>query len=1023
MTSESFDLPSVDEQREELRTAVFEAPRKYRIVFVGNFFQGPTGIVASLHRGLVNVGHTVFKFDTAVHKNFLDKSSGAKGGYGPVFFRPHAVERIFEVFAPQVIVFCAGGIVLDSDAAEYFRDRDVLTIGLTLSDPDVQDSVIDYVGNYDVHTTNAKLSLERYRREGHTNTVLMPFGIDRSFVLRDVAPAPELRADAICIGHAEGRPDRHEVMVPLAERVAVRTYGSGWPLPNSESVSGDKLLQAAKAGSVHVNFPATRAGFTNVKCGVFETIGAGAILATTRFDEMADLFSYGDEIIGYTGAEDLGDTLVSLIADPDRMEQIRRRGFKRLVTEHLYEQRWLSLFEEIETSLSGKSSLIETRSAQRFTKMLEGTRDRPRNIIISGYFGARNRGDDILLDALANRITAAVPDAKIVAAAVNQQVVEREQGIQAFKRTDLWVSEHYASEATGLILGPGGLWHDYTIQAAGGVAGIFTGATLSPAHLAQLPLMVKAHGGRFHIHGMGVGPLADPAAKAAIRLTGSLADSTTVRDQGSLDLLNEVATDWPNPPSISPDVAYSLPLPEAETTSTPRSEQHDRYIVVNVRPFRDDADSLETIRSVVFGAAAARNWRVVGVPMQPIDETTMAQWAEHSPVPFSILPQDVPYEKFLEVLRDASAIVSMRLHLNLFAHRLGKNPVGIAYDPKLVGHFEQLGREAAVVPMPVQAETLTRIVNQGIDHPAQTARVSERVRRAEDDAIASLDALCRDLASAPVRVPDSSSMVHEPSRASNAAKPRSAWPQEEGLALTKAEVSGRNSLDSSREVPVSHRVGHTGSTFFMDVRAPVAGDSAEWRYSVPFGDNPGLRIELWIKQKYAEKRRFAGRIAYEVLVNGTLLFAQDVTDWQPRNSVWIAARRPTVDAGANEPTVEITIRLKAMRNCEDWNWGKATALTIEAARALRWEPTGDLLWGASSPFANVDRPLANVRTFESDNSQNDVDSTLTGPQKEIDAVVVNDARVASSHIEKPTSGEDVNESAVVAPQRPWWKFW
>lgn len=935
-------LLPIEEQKEALRHDVIDAPNRYRIVFVGNFFQGPTGIVASLHRALETVGHTVFKIDTAMHKEVLDKSSGAKGGYGPVWLKPQAIERVLDTFQPEVIVSCAGGIVLNPEDSEYLRARNIVSVGLTLSDPDVQDSVIDHVGNFDVHTTNAQLAYDRYLAEGHTNTFLFPFGIDRSYILRDVAEDKNLRADAIAIGHAQGRPDRHEIMVPLADRVKVKTYGTGWPIPGSESVSGDQLLQAAKGGTVHVNFPATRAGFTNVKCGVFETIGAGGVLATTEFEEMSRLFEYGTEIIGYSTAEDLGDRILELINDPDRLESLRRRSFARLLAEHLYERRWNTLFTQLLTALDEGAGPWESDRRQQLRSRLSISHERPRNVLISGYYGARNRGDDILLKALRDRIVAEVPDANVIAAAVNAKEVERSQGVQAFRRADPFESDKHASSATSVILGPGGLWHDYTIQAAGGVAGIVTGTTISPAHLVQLPLMVRAHGGSFHVHGLGVGPLKDSSAKSAVNLTGMLAESLTVRDQESLELLSGMDGAWPNTPRVSPDVAYTLPLTgidDAETELLPDKP----YLAVNVRPFQDNDESLETIRDVVFTFAKQHDLAILGVPMQPVDENEMRKWETFdNDGRLWILPQDAPYSVFLRSLRDATAIVSMRLHTNLFAHRVGRAPVGIAYDPKLAGHFSQLDRADFAVEMPVDRERLwnallTAYSSSDLDDPTKI-----KVRELEERANSTLSDLCRSIAATDKRLPDTGSMVQAPlkEQKTNTLAP---WPVAQSVDLRGAIVRAGSEISAAREVDVIRRTTVKGDLFYMDVRAPLRGDYATWRLDVPVpSDEDGVRIELWLHQRYKEKRNLAGRLAYEVSLDGETLFREDIAGWSERNSVWIA-KRTMADS------VQLRVRVVALRKTENWGWGKAAAMTIEAVRVLPWASTTDLEWGASSP--------------------------------------------------------------------------
>lgn len=948
-----IDLPSIEAQRDGLRSAVFEADRKHRIVFVGRFFQGSTGIVASLHRALEGVGHTVFELEYARHRDAFDRSSGATGGYGPVFFRPEAVDAVFRSFRPEIVVFCAGGVVLDQAGRDWFRERGIMTIGLTLSDPDVQDSVIDHVGNFDYHTTNAELSLRRYREEGHANTFLMPFGIDRDYVLRDVAPAPELAADAICIGHAAGRPDRHEVMTRLAELVDVRVYGNGWPLPGAEPVAGDRLLQAAHEGLIHVNFPATRAGFTNVKCGVFETIGAGAILATARFDEMSHLFDYDQEILGYDSAEDLAQQIAALKADPVELERIRRRGFARLLSEHLYEHRWLQLFDEIDRDLADEGGSKDAGERERLLGILSFEHGRPRHVIISGFYGAQNRGDDLLLDAIASSLQRADSDANIIVAAVQPTEVERTSGYQAFRRSDAHVAERFASMATSVILGAGGLWHDYTIAKAGGVSGVVTGAAVSPSHLVQLPLMVKAYGGSFHVYGMGVGPLTDEAAKAAVRLTGSLAESVTVRDEESKALLQGVADRWKATPVVGPDAVYSLPL----ETAPSNIELPERYVLLNVRPWGDDNGQSLRLRDVVLRVAERIGVPVVALPMQTIDERTLATPEGEPERLAGMVPSQLPGPEFLGVIAGSAAVVSMRLHANLLAHRLGRPAVGFSYDPKVRSHFVQLGRGEMVLDLEAEEAEIERALRSALEEQQLPEHVQARVRELETESVAAIDRVAQAIASDPVQISPIAGMVHEPAEKPKSQKSvdieKAVWPESEAVDVHSASIRSGNELDPSAIVEHKRKRTRNGDLFSLAVRAPRKGDFVDWELTLPASEE-GSRIELWIKQKYPEKLTLRGYLAYSVYAGDEHLFTQDITDWQPRNTVWIAF-------GPDESERRIRIRLHALRNCPDWNWGPASAITVERSRELTWHGTEPLRWGASSPYAReAIQPMRNA---------------------------------------------------------------
>lgn len=940
------ELPTVEEQRAQLSSVRIDAVRRHRILFVGRFFQGPTGIVASLGRALESLGHTVFQLDVSRHPEVLDKSSGAKGGYGPVFVQVDEMSAVLATFRPQVVVFCAGGMVLNDDAAASLRARGIVSIGLTLSDPDVQPSVIDWVRNFDIHTTNAQIALEQYEASGIHNTFLFPFGIDRGYVLQDVPEDPSLAADAICIGHASGREDRHEVMVPLAARVNVRTYGHGWPLPGSYPVSGDKLVQAARAGTVHVNFPATRAGYTNVKCGVFESVGVGAIVATTPFDEMAQLFEYGEEIIGYETAEDLADAILELKADPARLEAMRRRAFRRLVDEHLYEHRWNQLFSAVYGALDAPSSAV-TSLPEWIGRVLGTEAPPPRTVLLSGYYGAANRGDDLLLEAIAGGLERGIPGAQVVVAGVNPRYVEKVQGRQSFLRTHAAQAERWAAGSAAVVLGGGGLWHDYTIQKAGGAAGIITGTTLSPAHLVQLPLLVRAYGGSFHGFGLGVGPLSDPAAIAAVRLSGQIAESITVRDQESADILRQIP-DWGGAVDVAPDAVYGLPLPEA------RGSESDRpYIAVNVRPWRESGADLLAVRDAVFDVAQRHGLDVLGVPMQKVDEVELSRWADgESGTRFTVLPHDIPLEEFLGALSGARALVAFRLHANLLAHRLGVSCVGISYDPKVRAHFEEIGREDMVADLPLDADALADLVDRAVVEAGLPEGTRTGIRQLEAAAGEAIAGLAARVALAPSRVAPAG-MVRTvgtddqaPTKGASSSAP---WPESEALDLRQGVVTSGNVTDASRKVTNLHRRRGTAVLFEMQERAPRRGDYVQWALRIPATPGEGVRAELWIQQKYGERPQFRGRLAYEVLADGEVIFAQDVVEWQPRNTVWVARR-------AQRDHVEISVRLVALRDCENWNWGKATTMTIEAARSLPWDGGSDLAWGASSPYAVRTRP-------------------------------------------------------------------
>lgn len=334
--------PPIDEQRAALERSPLRAPIRYRVLHIGTYWQGETDIVRRMVEALRSLGHEVAAIDPRTWPAL--ESSRRTDGIHAIELDVGMLDPLIDRFRPDLIIFNAGGYHPSPAGAAHLRARGIPLVHVVLSDPDVREATLSYLDRFDVIATNARACVAEYERAGARVVRHMPFAVDRTFVLRRVQPHPDRQADVICVGH--GRPDRQETMRTLATRFGVRVYGAKWDLP-AEIARGDDVIAALDQGTFHVNFPRTYAGFTNVKVGVFESVARGGVLCTERFDEMAELFAYGEEIVGYESADGLTATIERMLAHPDEIEAIRRRAFSRLLRDHLYEHRWIALFENL----------------------------------------------------------------------------------------------------------------------------------------------------------------------------------------------------------------------------------------------------------------------------------------------------------------------------------------------------------------------------------------------------------------------------------------------------------------------------------------------------------------------------------------------------------------------------------------------------------------------------------------------------------------------------------------------------
>lgn len=752
--------PNIARSRDELATRNFDQGFHWRILFLGRSVNGSTDIVSCLSRSLRNLGHRVLDIDFKRHRGVIVSPTRAQGGHGPIYIEITPLESMLQRFRPQMIVCCAGGLTFRPEDAEALKRRGIVLVGLTLSDPDVFPSIAPHAHVFDFHTTNARVALPMYRDAGLANTLYFPFGIDRGFVTQSVPRAPELAADVICIGHATARPERNGIMKRVARDLDVRTYGRGWELPGSEVVAGRRMVQASREGLVHVNFPLTRAGFINIKCGVFESVGSGALVATGRFDEMADFFEYDEEIIGYVDEDDLVKQVQRVLSDPGRYRAMTERAFDRLINHHLYEHRWMTLFEDILTAArSGASWLGRTREQQVLETLSESI-PRAKHVLLSGFYGASNVGDELILRSIAERIEAADTSSQVWVAAENPEQVERNHGLQSFPRRALPEALHAARTASAIVLGGGGLWHDYTFERSGGLLGLFHAPQISIAGFGALPLLGRMFDVPFHVVGMGIGPLTDSDAKRMVRFLAGHAESILVRDTESADHAAQVC---PHPDRVkqAPDVVYGLELPELSAPAEIVEFRSRGYRVVglNLRPWAQaDEDALvDCVAAGLVEASAGGPIALVGIPMQAgarFDSLILSRVASKlgSAVPTLLLKAPMSADMLIATLGSIDVLVSMRLHASLLAHRLGRPVVGIAYDPKVANHFAELQRSPFCLQLPLEAKSfsiaLERALSEGEGLPGDVLAL---LRNLECRAAQALDEVAVLISAAPTR--------------------------------------------------------------------------------------------------------------------------------------------------------------------------------------------------------------------------------------------------------------------------------
>lgn len=144
--------------------------------------------------------------------------------------------------------------------------------------------------------------------------------------------------------------------------------------------------------------------------------------------------------------------------------------------------------------------------------------------------------------------------------------------------------------------------------------------------------------------------------------------------------------------------------------------------------------------------------------------------------------------------------------------------------------------------------------------------------------------------------------------------------------------------------PIPFYITHKGhrALFYIDVNAPKKGDHLVFRKRIPVETGSGYLMVLGIQSPY-ERRKLRGRMEYLVKLDGVEICYEDIADWSQLNLIQIVFQ-----AQSNECVLEVEIR--ALRDCETWNWGRAAKVVVQSVSLQEIDYYGKTMATHSSPF-------------------------------------------------------------------------
>lgn len=324
------------------------------------------------------------------------------------------------------------------------------------------------------------------------------------------------------------------------------------------------------------------------------------------------------------------------------------------------------------------------------------------DVIISGYYGFKNSGDDALLLAIIDNLRMYMPEIKICVLSFRPKETRVRYGACSVNRYNPFSIIRQMKGAKLLISGGGSLIQDAT-------------STQSLLYYLFIIKLAKLKGLKTMLYANGIGPVNKKRNRRRAADVLKRIDLITLRDPGSMAELEQMGVSRDGV-ILTADPAFSICCAKDERIKQIMQDEgiplDSRMAGIAVRRWKMHGPDFEKNIALTCDYIAEKLGLVpVFLNMQyPADlkiSLSIASKMKNKP---HIVMTDILDTEMLGLISKMEIIIGERLHTLVYAAATGVPLVGIVYDPKVQRFLEYVGQDKYVTIQNLCFETLRQNV-------------------------------------------------------------------------------------------------------------------------------------------------------------------------------------------------------------------------------------------------------------------------------------------------------------------------
>ena len=346
--------------------------------------------------------------------------------------------------------------------------------------------------------------------------------------------------------------------------------------------------------------------------------------------------------------------------------------------------------EKAALGLYGRQVIFDYYSVRRMAQdcldVYEQVRRRRYQVLMSGYYGFSNAGDDAILQSIHDNLVSASGDIAVTVLSNDPAQTRERYGLNAVSRFHLPSLWRAVGRCDVLLSGGGSLLQDRT-------------STRSLLYYLAIIRMALRRKKKVMLYANGIGPLTRPANRRRVKEIVERVSLVTLRDHSSARELREMGVERPDL-FVTADPVFTMECAPRQRVDQLLDEaglpRGQAFAAVSVRDWPGMGDFPREMAALC--GHLYRHYGLVSVflLMQPSHDRQISQQVRQAmDTPSLVLEGDATPPELMGVIARSRLCVAMRLHTLIFSARVAVPLLGLVYDPKVASYLRELEMPSA----------------------------------------------------------------------------------------------------------------------------------------------------------------------------------------------------------------------------------------------------------------------------------------------------------------------------------------